>query len=677
MSAGRSHHESLYAHALAHMRTTIHSFVIPFQRNLKAQNMSIRLKPGKSTIHLSSSSLDKFIKTQKNLSKSYPRLWSDQKNEEPNDTNDQGVRILNLSHPILCILDSSGPSLKQFNQVHTQLIVNGLFQHPLAASRVVKKLCYSSFTVPHAIELFCRLENPDAFICNTIMRSFVNSNDPENALTFYYHQMVGKCVLPNHYTFPILLKACAEMGLVREGEKIQAQILKVGLELDLFVRNVLIHLYSVCGRIWDARKVYDLSSECDLVTWNSMIDGYVKNGEVGFARWFFDEMPDRDVFSWNSMIAGYVGIGDMEMAKELFGRMPVRDVVSWNSLIDGYARIRNIAAAREFFDLMDCRNVVSWNTMLALYVRSKDYCECLRLFDRMMEAADAKPNEATLMSVLTACAHLVRLDLGKWVHSYIKNNRELEPDVLLSTALLTMYAKCGTMDLAEDVFDKMTDKSVVSWNSLIMGYGMHGYGQKALEMFLEMEDSGVKPNDATFICVLSACTHAGMVLEGWWCFDLMHRIYMIEPKVEHYGCMIDLLGRAGLTKHSEELVSRIPMEAGPALWGAFLLACGTHSNLELGEIVAKRLIELEPGDIGPYVMLSNIYASAGRWGDVENVRNMMAKKGLQKEAGSSLVHYGDCGTKYFQGNVHRRNLLYSMSREMGTQIKLSCRNMVG
>ncbi|KAF9626395.1 hypothetical protein IFM89_033214 [Coptis chinensis] len=282
-------------------------------------------------------------------------------------------------------------------------------------------------------------------------------------------------------------------------------------------------------------------------------------------------------------------------------------------MVDEYARIGNVSVACELFDQMRSRNVVSWNTMLALYARNKDNAECLRLFDRMMQEGEVKLNEATLVSVLIACANMGKIDRGKWIHSYIEENERIEPNVLLSTLLLTMYAKCGAMDLAREAFSEMRERSVVSWNCMIMGYGVDGYGEKALEMFLEMEKSGETPNGATFVCVLSVCTHARMVLEGWWYFDLMKRVDKIERKVEYYGSMVDLLGRAGLMEDSEKLIQKMPMEAGPALWGALLSACDTHSNFELGEIVAKRLIELEPRDVRPYVLLSNIYAREGKW----------------------------------------------------------------
>lgn len=618
----------------------------------------------------SSKSLEKLLKSQKNLSRTPPRLWSDS-DDEPVELDRQGLPVLKLSHPILRTLDSCS-GIKQFNQVHTQLVVSGLFQHSLAASRVIKKLCSAPHTAQHGVFVFDRLEEPDAFLCNTVMRSYLNLNDPFGALRFYYEHVVGKCVVPNHYSFPLLVKVCGGIGSVREGEKAHARIVKYGFELDLYVRNSLIHMYSVCGSISNARLVFDAEPEFDLVSWNSMLDGYVKNGEVGVARTLFDVMPERDMFSWNSMVAGYVDIGDMEAAENLFEIMPYKDVVTWNSMIDGYARKLNVISAREFFNQMPQRNIVSWNTILAFYVRCKDYSECLRMFDKMIELGESKPNAATLMSVLTASANLGRLDKGKWVHSYIESNK-VRPDVLLSTSLLTMYAKCGDMDLAKNVFDKMPNRSVVSWNSMIMGYGMHGYGERALEVFLEMEKRGPAPNDTTFICILSACAHAGMVLEGWWYFDLMQRVYKIKPKIEHCGCMVDLLARAGLMTCSEEIIRKVPMDAGPALLGSLLSACRTHSNSGLGEIVAKRLIELEPKDIGPYVLLSNIYASEGKWDDVEHVRKKIKDNGLLKEAGLSIVHHGELRSESFleNGSRHRQNMVYSMLSEMGTQIKLS------
>ncbi|EEF33600.1 pentatricopeptide repeat-containing protein, putative [Ricinus communis] len=500
------------------------------------------------TVNFSRSSLalNKFIKSQKNLSEPSPKLFpNDPKPTQITPTLDPKVLVLDLNHQLLQKLELSCINIKQFNQIHTQLIVLGLFQHPLAAGRYIKKLCNTYFNLlSHCVYLYDYIEQPDAFICNTIIRCFVSlNNDPFGALRFYYDKMIAKWVLPNRYTFPLLVKVCADIGSLKEGQKAHACVVKFGFEFDAYVRNSLLHMYSACGRVLDARLLFESGFVLDLVSWNSMIIGYVKNGDIGLARELFDEMPERDAFSWNSMISGYVGAGDVEAAKKLFDNMPSRDVVSWNCMIDGYAKIRNVSVARWLFNQMPFRNIVSWNIMLALYLKCKNYGECLKLFDRMIEERELRPNKASLMSVLTACANFRRLDLGKWIHSYIKDN-EVESDELLSTALLTMYAKCGMMDFARHIFTKMPHKSVVSWNSMIMGYAINGHAEKALETFLEMEKSSMMPNAATFVSVLSACSHAELLLEGWWYFDLMQRKYKIEPKVEHCGCMVDLLRQA-------------------------------------------------------------------------------------------------------------------------------------
>jgi pentatricopeptide repeat protein len=273
-----------------------------------------------------------------------------------------------------------------------------------------------------------------------------------------------------------------------------------------------------------------------------------------------------------------------------------------------------------------------------LYARRKDWRECLRVFDAMVAAGDAAPNEKTFVSVLTACGGLGDLEKGKWVHGLVRRRWDgLAPDVLLLTALLTMYAKCGAMEAAREVFDSMGERSVPSWNSMIIGYGLHGRSDKALELFLEMEKAGPRPNETSFVCVLSSCAHGGMVLEGWLCFDRMVRVYGIKPKAGHFGCMMDLLGRAGLLADSENLVQNLQGKAPPALWGTMISASRAQNNSRLGEFVGKKLIEMKPGEVGPYVLLSNVYAAEGRWEDVDKVRELMKENRVDKHVGLSLV----------------------------------------
>ncbi|URD96021.1 PPR repeat [Musa troglodytarum] len=525
-----------------------------------------------------------------------------------------------LSHPLLRALESSGgPATPPFSQTLAQLIVAGLALHRLAAGRVIKALCACPSSVPLAVSLFSGVDDPDAFLSNIILRSYISFGRPDQALAFFRRHALPSRVFPNHFTFPLLAKLFSELGRAGDGWSVHSLAARLGFESDLYVRNSLIHMYSSLGDVDSARKLFDLDLDSDFVTWNSMIDGYVKNGMVDSARRLFDDMSERDIITWNVMIAGHAGVGDMDAARDLFIKMPERDVVSWNTLIDGYARKDETGVARELFDVMPIKNMVSWNIVLALYARIKNFRECLKLFD----------------------SDLAR---GKWVHSLMKNSSgAIQPDVLLSTALVNMYSKCGDMHSAREIFDSMEEHSVATWNSMIIGYGLHGNGEKALELFMKMEKEGPRPNEATFVCVLSACAHGGMVLEGWWCFDRMIHFHKIEPKVDHFGCLMDLLSRAGFLNVSEKkLVQGMPVEPVPALWGALVSACKTHCDLHLGEVIGKKLIDMEPQDIGPYILLSNIYAAKGRWDDVEKVREMMKKKGLRKGTGiSNLVGIDD------------------------------------
>ncbi|RLM85476.1 hypothetical protein C2845_PM04G15680 [Panicum miliaceum] len=440
---------------------------------------------------------------------------------------------------------------------------------------------------------------------------------------------------------------------------------------DTVTWNTLLRACLRMGLLPAARRLFDEMPERDLVSYNSMLSGYAAEGDMVGARELFDEMPERDVVTWNSMLAGYTRLGDMESAKKMFDAMPVRDVVSWNSMLDGYAQAGDIKMARTVFDGMPRRSIVSWNVVLALYAKVKDWRECLRLFDAMMAVGESIPNEKTFVSILTACGNLGDFERGKWAHGLVQERWEkLVPDVLLLTALLTMYAKCGVMGTAKEIFDSMSEKSVASWNSMIIGYGLHGQSEKALELFMEMEKNGPQPNETTFICILSSCSHGGLVLEGWWCFDRMVRSYNFEPKAEHFGCMMDLLGRAGLLRDSEKLINNLQVKVSPALWGTLIAATRTQDSSKFGEFVGKKLIEMKPTEFSSYVLLSNIYAAEGRWDDVEKVRKVMKEKMVEKDVGMSLVGSSEPHPDAEDGISFQQNsVMLSILGEMGLRVK--------
>ncbi|CAL5074910.1 unnamed protein product [Urochloa decumbens] len=440
---------------------------------------------------------------------------------------------------------------------------------------------------------------------------------------------------------------------------------------DTVTWNTLLRACLRMGLLPAARRLFDEMPERDLVSYNSMLAGYAAEGDMDGARELFDEMLERDVVTWNSMLAGYTRHGDMESAKKMFDVMPARDIVSWNSMLDGYAQAGDVKMARMVFDGMPRRSIVSWNVVLALYAKAKDWRECLRLFDAMMAVGENIPNEKTFVSVLTACSYLGDLERGKWVHGLVCERWErLVLDVLLLTALLTMYAKCGDMGVAKEIFDSMSERSVASWNSMIIGYGLQGHSDKALELFMEMERNGPQPNETTFICILSSCAHGGLVLEGWWCFDRMVRFYNIQPKDEHFGCMMDLLGRAGLLRDSEKLIKNLQAKVSPALWGALISASRTLDSYKLGEFVGNKLIEMKPTEFSSYVLLSNIYAAEGRWDDVEKVRKVMKEKVVEKDVGTSLVGSSDPHPVAKDGfSLQQNSVMLSMLSEMGARVK--------
>lgn len=305
-------------------------------------------------------------------------------------------------------------------------------------------------------------------------------------------------------------------------------------------------------------------------------------------------------------------------------------------MLVAYLRCGELDEASRLFRDMEERNVRTWNSILAGFVRGGRYKEVLDLFQEMMLGC-VKPDKITVVSVVSASASLGALDQGKWVHGYLKR-RGLEFDVVIGTALIDMYGKCGSVEEAAEVFREMPKRDVLAWTAMISALAIHGLGEEAFALLEEMEERGLRPNSVTFGALLSACAHSGMVEKGRWCFDRMKRIYLIEPQVQHYACMVDLLGRAGLFEEAESLIGDMPMDPDLFVWGALLGACRMHGNVELGERVAARLITMDPLNHAYYIILSDIYAKAKRFADVKRIRAFMKDQGIMKTSpGCSLI----------------------------------------
>eukprot|EP01018_Ginkgo_biloba_P030314 Gb_23082 [translate_table: standard] len=442
------------------------------------------------------------------------------------------------------------------------------------------------------------------------------------------HAMGQRCIPANSNTYAFLF---------------HAHMLMNGLEQDVFLGTKLVSMYAMCGSLGNARLVFDNILKPDVFLWNVMIRAYAKNNPCDEALAVFQRMqwvgikPDNYTFPF--VLKACAGLSALQQGKEIHDQI-VRsgfeaDVFVRNALIDMYAKCGSVEVARQLFDKMSERDVVSWNAMIAGYSQNGYANEALAVFHQM-QLEDVKPNSVTMLGVLPACGHLAALQHGKWIHGSIIRSG-FESYVFVTSALMDMYAKCGSLEAARQLFDKMCNRDVVAWNAIIMGYGTHGNFEEAITLFYQMREAGIKPDHVTFTAILSACRHVGLVDEGWLYFNQMSQHYGIAPTVEHYTCMVDLLGRAGCLSEAHDLIRKMPVEPDGAVWGALLGACRMHCNIELGKIAAENLLVLDPENPGFWVLLSNIYAEAGRWDDVAKWRTKMKDRGLKKRPGCSWI----------------------------------------
>eukprot|EP00268_Persea_americana_P025838 TRINITY_DN25202_c0_g1_i1.p1 TRINITY_DN25202_c0_g1~~TRINITY_DN25202_c0_g1_i1.p1 ORF type:complete len:684 (-),score=105.18 TRINITY_DN25202_c0_g1_i1:962-2719(-) len=488
----------------------------------------------------------------------------------------------------------------------------------------------------------------------------------------FFSTMRSRNIPSDNFTFPFVLRACSDLRDLQKGLWIHAQLLKVRLESDIFVSTSLVEFYIVCGEMKIARQVFDEIPVKDVVSWTVILSGYVNEcGDMENAQRLFNEMPVKDLVAWNTMIAGYVKIGDMKVARDLFDRVPVKDLLMCNTMLGGYAKNGEIVSMIQLFNEMGERDVVSWNSVISGLVQCKKVNHAITLFHRM-QLDNVRPNDVTVVTVLSGCAQVGALDIGRWIHSYVDRN-QFGLDAVVGTALVDMYSKCGALQSAQDVFDRMPDKDVMSWNAMIMGFSMNGQSKTALKLYYQMQGEGVRPNEVTMMGVLCACTHAGLVNEGWKCFNSMNEELGITPKVEHYGCMVDLLGRAGLLKEAYEFIQGMPLVPHTGVWGALLGACKIHGNVELAECAIEHLIELDMQDGGYLAIMSNIYANAGRWNDVAKVRKLMSEKGVDKMRGCSSIAVNGEVHEFGAGEkIHPQSEeIYKMINEISRQLRIA------
>ncbi|PIA35907.1 hypothetical protein AQUCO_03400061v1 [Aquilegia coerulea] len=427
----------------------------------------------------------------------------------------------------------------------------------------------------------CFSTKTEILIFNTLLRVYSQDVFPEEAFKLYKHVLgisTSSFVFSNTFTYSFLLKACTNLNQPIKGFQVHGIVIKVGFELHLYVQTQLVNMYSFCGFLVEGMKVFDEMPERNSVTWNSLITGLTKWGELDRAKWYFERMSDRNV-------------------------------VSWTVLIDGYTR-------------------------------GNQYAEALRLFCRMMSIGGVKPTDVTILTVLPAVYNFGDISICQSIHAYGEKTGFNASDIRVTNSLIDAYAKCGCMKNAYKVFQEIPTKrkNLVSWTSVISGFAMHGMAKEALELFEEMEEETLRANQITFLSVLNACSHGGLVKEGVGFFKKMVDEYQIPPNIKHYGCMIDMLGRAGMLEEAEKIALDIPSEmVNVVVWRILLGACSFHENVEMGERVLRKILKIERGYAGDYVLLSNILTGVGRFGEAEEIRTLMDEWNALKVPGLSLV----------------------------------------
>ncbi|KAJ0984041.1 hypothetical protein J5N97_002397 [Dioscorea zingiberensis] len=456
---------------------------------------------------------------------------------------------------------------------------------------------------------------------------------------------------PTQRTYEALILACTTRNSPGSAAIVHRHLVDDGFDQDPFLSTKLVDMYSHFSSLDDARKVFEKTSEKTIFLWNALLRALAVGDEGEEALVLFRDMVrtgiELDSFSYSFSLKACVALRSCEFlaserVREIHGHVLRRGFDSRvhvaTTLVDCYAKLGWVSYARRLFDGMLARNVVSWSAMIACYAKNDNPLDALRLFQEMMVSdPDIVPNSVTMVSVLQACAGLAALGQGKVVHGYVLR-RGLDSILSVINALITMYAKCGTLVSAQRVFDGMNRRrDVVSWNSMISAHGIHGFGLEAIRLFQEMIHEGVAPTIVTFVSILGACSHVKLVQQGKTLFESMTQEHGIIPRAEHYACMVDLLGRAGQLDEAVKIIEDMRIEPGPTVWGSLLGACRIHGHVELAERACIRLFELEPMNAGNYVLLADIYAGAKMWEQVSRVKKLLETRGLQKVPGCSWI----------------------------------------
>ncbi|CAM8981192.1 unnamed protein product [Rhodiola kirilowii] len=585
-------------------------------------------------------------------------------------------------HRRLLSLLNTTLSLNHLKQIHAVLVTN----YSKLAPILIKRLILQSFTV-YARKVFDQIPQREQKFCYSYMiYAYSKRNMSQETLeTFalaHSRETENMC-----FSVPPVLKCCVLESDVVLGKQVHSLAIRCGFDFNNYVQCSLIDFYAKSGDVDSGQRVFDGLKVKDPVCYNCLISGYSKTGQVLAARKLFDEMGERTIASWNAMLSCYLHNGEFEEGLNVFQKMLVEgfefdemtlvtvlstcakvgnlkmglkvkqliddnnlrlNVVVSTAILEMFVKCGAVNDARKEFDSMCNRDVVAWSAMIAGYAQNGRPNEALDLFEKM-KIAGMEPNDVTVVSILSACAQLGSVEFGERIGSFVEN-RGFASNVQVTSALLDMYSRCGNIKKARQLFDNMNTKDVVTWNSMIRGLAFNGSAEDVMGLYEKMKAADVKPDDVTFVGLLTAFTHAGLVDLGVQFFRMMKLDYNLTPKIEHCACIVDLYCKSGKLDEAYDFVCNMGIQPNVTIWGTLLSASRIHSNLDLAEISAKKLLELEPENSGNYILLANIYIAMGKWKEASSIRSMMRNKSLQKTAAYSWVELENEVHKFLVGD---------------------------
>ncbi|EAY79370.1 hypothetical protein OsI_34497 [Oryza sativa Indica Group] len=534
---------------------------------------------------------------------------------------------------------AASASARTLARLHALLIVSSSATHTLISSLAAAYARAGDLAAAEST-LTATAASSSIAAWNAIIAAHSRRGSPASALRVF--RALPPAARPDSTTFTLALSACARLGDLRGGESVRDRAFDAGYKDDVFVCSSLLHLYARWGAMGDAVKVFDRMPRRDRVTWSTMVAGFVSAGQPLDAIQMYRRMREDGVKGDEVVMIGVIqactAARNVRMGASVHGhllRHGMRmDVVTATSLVDMYAKNGLLDVACRVFGLMVHRNDVSWSAMISGFAQNGQSDEALRLF-RNMQASGIQPDSGALVSALLACSNIGFLKLGRSVHGFIV--RRFDFNCILGTAAIDMYSKCGSLASAQMLFNMISDRDLILWNAMIACCGAHGRGQDALTLFQEMNETGMRPDHATFASLLSALSHSGLVEEGKLWFGCMVNHFKITPAEKHYVCLVDLLARSGLVEEASDLLTSMKAEPTVAIWVALLSGCLNNKKLELGESIADNILELQPDDVGVLALVSNLYAATKKWDKVRQVRKLMKDSGSKKMPGCSSI----------------------------------------